>query len=274
MKKFLLLIIILSFIKTTYPFFDQIQNYFQKDQKDYCYQTIGSSTIVPHVFVQELVDPIDFKQAMNNLISNTKNNNIQGIILVIDSLGGSSSQFSGLHDLIKKAATLKPVVSFIRSSAQSGGYMLASAADYIIAPSFGEVGSIGVICEIPRYGNATSNNDVMEFELFKAGKYKASFHPHNKKLSPEDRKYINDILASIYAQFLSLVSHNRKLDIAKSSQWAEGKMFVGTQALELGLIDQIGTYFDVENKILELIRARNPKKQFSDSFVPVYPSWS
>lgn len=250
---------------TTYPILDQIKAYFKTEPE--------TKIETPQVLVQELIDPINFKYVMTNLVTYAKDDSVQGIILIIDSPGGSTSQFSALHDLIKKVASIKPVVAFISNSAQSCGYLVASAADYIIAPSCSEIGAIGIFLEVARYKDPkVKNNEInaaLDLSVFKVGKYKTVQHPHADQLSDEDREYLNDLTAKVYSQFITHVAHNRNLDISTSSEWAEGRVFIGHHAVEAGLIDQIGTYFDAEAKIVELIRAKNPVKQYTDTIVPI-----
>lgn len=260
MKKLILLLSILCIHVGSYAIFWKQENRAPKIE-------------TPRVLIQPLIDPINFSSSLQNLIMNAKKSDIDGVILIIDSVGGSSSQFSALHDLIKKVATYKPVVVFISNTAQSGGYLVASAADYIIAPSCSEIGSIGVFGEFSRHKNLKTSSAAvkadLDVELFVVGKYKGLHHPYNKRLSSDERNYIQNIFMAIYKYFVASVAQNRNLTVESASEWAEGRIFIGSQAIDVGLIDQIGTYFDAEEKIIELVKAKNPEKQYSDSILPV-----
>jgi protease-4 len=168
--------------------------------------------------------------------------------------------------LIKKTSTKKPVVALVAGWANSCGYMIASAADYIFAHSFSELGCIGVVQELAKYKEVKVTGNVeakMDVELFTAGQFKAIFNAY-KELSDEDRAHIQEGIEKGYQQFLNLVSQNRNLERNEYKNWAEAKIFIAPQALELGLIDEIGTIFEAEAKILELIRQRNPDCVFDN----------
>lgn len=232
-------------------------------------QTEATQHTKATVEVISLIDPINFQEASLNLIAAAKNNQIAGIIIIIQSGGGATSSFSVLHDLIKKISTIKPVVALVAGVACSCGYMIASAADYIFAHSFSELGSIGVMIELQKWKDTRIKVNVdakMDPELFTAGKFKAIFNVY-KTLSEEDRAYIQKIIEVEYQQFITLVAENRNLNRNEHEQWAEAKIFTAPEALELGLIDKIGTIFDAEAKILELIQQRNPDYLFANEIV-------
>lgn len=229
-------------------------------------QTESNSKIRAKIEVILLANPINFQQASLSLIAAAKNNQISGVIIIIDSGGGSTGSFSVLHDLIKKVSTIKPVIALVAGCACSGGYMIASAANYIFAHSFSDIGNIGVMMEIPKYQDAKITGYVeakMNVELFTSGKFKALFNPY-KALSDEDRAYIQKTLENDYQHFIALVAKNRNLNQDEYEKWADAKSFSAPEALQLGLIDEIGTIFEVESKMLELVRERNPGCLFDD----------
>ena len=222
---------------------------------------------VPKVRSLYLADNLDFKQVIKDLVAAGKDPEIAGIILFIDNNGGDTGSFSVLHDLIKKIADMKPMVSLIGSSALSGGYWVSTAADYLIAHSCSDIGSIGVYSSVTKLKKPKQIVDVeaeMEVELFIAGEFKALWHQYGKDLSEKQRTYIQSHVDTIYKKFLDIVVENRRLDLSNSKEWAEGKCFIAEQALSLGLIDEIGTVFEAEKKILELIKLKNPTVVYAD----------
>jgi protease-4 len=169
--------------------------------------------------------------------------------------------------------TIKPVVSLIAGSALSCGYLIASASDYIIAPSCGDIGNIGVLQMIQRFENPKIASDIvagLDMKVFQAGEFKTLTNPYSKKLSENDKKYIQDELNKVYKQFLLLVAHNRGLHVKNHKVWADGRIFIPSEAISLGLIDKIGTAFEAEEKLCELIRKKNPAQTYADSIETIF----
>lgn len=260
MKKIIALVLLFSATINSFGM-EYLKNFFQIKVTRLNYP------IKPRVEVIELVDPINFKESLISLLMAAKNNEVSGILLMVKSTGGHTAAFSVVHDVIKKIAKIKPVVALIMSSALSGGYMLASPAHYIIAHSCSDVGSIGVFAEREKHTDLKITDRAveakMEVELFSVGEFKTVYHPYGK-LSDKDRKYIQENLEKVYQQFVSMVGQDRNLNCKDYKTWAEGKAFLAYEALELGLIDEIGTIFEAEAKILELIRQRNPDCVFDN----------
>lgn len=230
-------------------------------------------TIKPKVAMINLFGQIDFQKIMLEIIGAGKDPEIHGMLLIIDNYGGSIPVFSAVHDLIKRVGKIKPVVALVVGSAHSCGYMITSAAHYVIAHSCSEVGNIGAYYSVAKYRDTKKTGEIeanVAIELFQAGEFKTIFNEHGKDLSESDRNYINEIVSKTYQQFLKMVASNRSLDLGEYKIWAEGKTFIAHDALELGLIDEIGTLFEAEEMILKLIREKNPDYQFEDAIIPVF----
>lgn len=219
-----------------------------------------------------LIDPIDFKKTTLDLVHAAKNSEIHGILLVINSWGGQCELFYGLHDIIKKITIMKPVVALVVGSALSGGYLVASAAQYIIAHSGAEIGNIGVTHIVQRYREPRITGQIdakLEVEVFQAGKFKAVGNTY-KELSTEDKNYIKERLQKVYEQFLKTIIKNRKVSLENYKDWAEGKWYIAPEALQQKLIDEIGTVFEAEDKMRELISARNQGCLFEKDIEPIF----
>jgi protease-4 len=221
-----------------------------------------SQPVTPKVVAIEIFDPINFKDVAGELFRATKREDVVGVILMVSCNGGSVGDFSVIHDMVKKLASVKPVVSLVGGSAYSCGYMVASAADVIFAHSSSDIGSIGVYIDIKRYSNVSLKNDGIEADvktdLFTAGEFKALTNPYGPELTDAQRTFMQAQIMKTYYAFIALVAQNRGLNKEDYKIWAEGKVFDAPEALELGLIDAIGTIFDVEDKIKQLIVKRNP----------------
>ena len=124
--------------------------------------------------------------------------------------------------------------------AASGGYMMASVAERIVASPFAYIGSIGVVMSVPNFNKVLKKHDV-EFEQLTAGKYKRTVTMFGEN-TDEAKKKCRDELEAVHARFKALVSHYRpKLDLEKV---ATGEYWLAEDALKLGLVDAIGTSDD------------------------------
>jgi protease IV len=224
------------------------------------------------VGVFEISNNINHQQLQNNLIDASRNRWVEGILLLVDNNGGEVGQYSTLFDLIKKIGQKMPVVALVTGNAFSGGYLISVASHHIFASSSSLVGSIGVIRQVPRYKNAKVFDGNIKAEVdmtyIQHGKFKSSGTPY-KDLSEEDRQYLQKITDQLYEQFITAVANQRKLDITQQEIWAEAQVFSSPEALKLGLIDEIGTFFEAEAKIVSMLRERNPRTRYHDEIEQV-----
>lgn len=217
----------------------------------------------PKVLSIEVFDKIDVKKISGKLFEATKRPDVCGVILMVDSNGGDAGDFSVIHDMVKKLASVKPVVCLVAGAAYSGGYMVASAATTILVHSCSGIGSIGAQLSVDRYANTRIKEDRgveadFKAEVFSAGEFKNLFNVYLPNLTESQRAFLQVSLMKSYKTFIKIVAANRGLNEEDYKIWAEGKTFEASEALELGLIDGIGTIFDAEAKIKELIVERNP----------------
>jgi len=163
---------------------------------------------------------------------------VKALIVSIDSPGGSVSGGESLHDAIVQVAAKKPVVAVMRGVAASAGYMVAVPANRIFARAATLTGSIGVLLEAPDFSGLLGKLGI-DAEALVSGplKNQPSFtHP----LSPEGRQVLQGLVTSMYGQFVAMVATGRHMDPDKVRQLGDGRAYTGVQALQLGLIDQIG----------------------------------
>lgn len=170
---------------------------------------------------------------------------IKAIIININSPGGSPVGTDEIANAIKKAN--KTTVAVVREVGASGGYWIASSADYIIANRMSITGSIGVIGSYLEFSGFLERYN-MTYERLVAGKYKDIGTPL-KELAPDERKIIQDILDELHNEFIIEVAKNRKLPESKVKEFATGAIFTGKQAKELGLVDELGGIEEAKNYI-------------------------
>lgn len=161
---------------------------------------------------------------------------IQGILLEINSPGGSAVASDEIGQAVKK--TTKPVVAVIREMGTSGGYWVASTADQIIANRMSMTGSIGVISSYLEFGEFLNQYNVT-YQRLVAGKHKDLGSPL-KTLEPEEREIIQIKLDRIHQFFIEEIAGNRNLSMEYVTELATGEFFLGVEAKEFGLIDQLG----------------------------------
>jgi protease-4 len=179
--------------------------------------------------------------------------------------GGASGTSQTIFDELKalKKSHPKPVVVLIENICASGGYNIACAADYIIAPGSAIVGSIGA--SMPYLFNVKELLEKfnIKYTPIKAGSYKNVTNPF-VDLSEQEKSLLQNVADDSYEQFVLEVSDNRKLSHETSKDWADGKIFTGKQAKSLGLIDEIGS---LENAIQALKRLGG----FKDNIEWIHP---
>lgn len=161
---------------------------------------------------------------------------VKGIILEINSPGGTVLAGKEIADAVKKAK--KPVVAVIREVGASGAYWAASAADKIVADEMSITGSIGVTSSYLEFSGLMEKYGV-SYEELKAGKYKEAGSPF-RKLSEEERASLQEKINKIQEYFLREIKENRKLDEKTMEKLKEADIYLGMEAYDLKLIDYLG----------------------------------
>ena len=172
--------------------------------------------------------------------------NIKAIVLRIDSPGGAVVPAQEILREVEKVRQKKKIVASLGTVAASGGYYIACGADLIMANRGTATGSIGVIMQFTNVEGLTKKLGVDLFNL-KAGRYKDAGSPF-RPMTPEDKAYLQGLLDNIYQQFLSDVARNRKIPLARVRTLAEGKVYSGEEAKQIGLVDAFGNLPDAIEK--------------------------
>ncbi len=173
---------------------------------------------------------------------------IKGILIKCNSGGGCSGSSQALYSELKRCK--KPIVFFVENVCASGAYYIALAADEIIANPSSTIGSIGVTLRLPDVKGLMENWNV-NVNFVNAGAYKSVGTP-TEHLSAEHRAYLQNLVDDTYQQFAEDVANERSLKIEEKEKWADGKVFTGKQALELDLIDSLGSFSDAIDSIKSL----------------------
>lgn len=202
---------------------------------------------------------------------------IKAIVLKIECPGGASGASQNIFNEIKvlKCQYKKYVIAFVENIAASGGYYIASAADYIITAPSSFIGSIGVYIPHPNIKEFIEQYKI-KYEVVKTGEYKTMGNPFHD-LTENQRKLLQDITNNVYDQFIKDMFEQRPNLPKDIKVWAEGKIFTGKQALELTLIDELGSQSTViktlkeKAQIVEKIEWVKPTKKIGFFQSLLYP---
>lgn len=183
----------------------------------------------------------DASDTIKQLHTYFKDPTIKAIVVKMDCSGSATGTGQSIYDEIMhlKVHNQKPIITLVENTCASGGYLIASATDYIVAPGMSLVGSIGVCLPYLFQMREFIEKHTITYIPMTAGAYKSTADPFTD-LKPEQKTLLQSMLNDSYEQFITMIAHNRKLSTSTAKEWADGKIFTGKQALKLGLIDEIG----------------------------------
>lgn len=166
------------------------------------------------------------------------NDNVSGVLLYVNSPGGTTTGGEALYEGIRDIAKKKPVVAQFGTVAASAAYIAGLAADHIVSRGNTITGSVGVIVEWPEFVQLLDKVGV-KVNTVKSGPLKASPSPF-EPLTDGGRKVAEGMVNDGFKWFLSLVETRRGVKSTEIAGLVEGKIFSGREAVELKLVDQIG----------------------------------
>lgn len=213
----------------------------------------------------ELEGPIlDVNKTLEELEKAKKDDNIKGVLFVVNSPGGAVAPSVELAYAIKELKEIKPVVVYASGVIASGSYYASIWADKIIANPGSVVGSIGVIMQ------GVNAEELMErvgisTQTVKAGKYKESGTP-TRKWTEFEEKQLQNVIDDTYNMFITDVATARNLDVKNHTSFADAKIFTSKQAKEVGLVDEIATLSFAQNSLITLAKVESPVWKKEDKF--------
>jgi protease IV len=190
----------------------------------------------------------------NRLQSLITEDSVKGVMLVINSPGGTVGASKEVYDAVMRLREAKPVVVSMLDQATSGGYYVASAATKIYANPGTLTGSIGVILSSINVRELFSRLGL-ESQTFKTGAFKDVLSPFRPITEPE-KALLQTLLQDTYQGFIGDVAKGRKMDLEVVRKLADGRIFTGRQAKENKLIDALGTYEDALADLRKLSREK------------------
>jgi protease-4 len=204
----------------------------------------------------------DADRIMKSIRKFAEDDDLKAVVIRVDSPGGAVGPSQEIYDEVKRLAARKTVVCSMGNLAASGGFYISMACPKIVAEPGTLTGSIGVISMFPNV-KALADKLGVRMETVKTGPLKDAGNPF-REMTPEDRAYWQGLVEDTLSHFVKAVATGRKLSEAKVRAIADGRALTGSQAKELGLVDQLGNFFDA-------VEAAKTEAKLSGEPTLVYP---
>jgi protease-4 len=165
---------------------------------------------------------------------------VVAVVLEIDSPGGGVTASDEMHQSVLdfEENTGEPVVVSMQDVTASGGYYISTAADRLVANKTTLTGSLGVIFEIPNFAEAADKYGIKQV-VIKSGKYK-DMGSAFREMRPDEREIFQSIVNQDYSEFVDVISEGRGIPEDRVREIADGRVYSGIQARDLGLVDSFG----------------------------------
>jgi protease-4 len=220
----------------------------------------GGALFGERVAVVELEGLIaDVDDLVRELKAYRDNPTVRAVVIRINSPGGAVAPTQELYGALRRLREAgKPVVASLGSVAASGGYYVAVAADQIYANPGTLTGSIGVVMQMANL-NALMKKVGVEYVVVKAGEFK-DLGNFARPMSVEERRVLQALLDDVHGQFIGAVADGRKLERSQVQRFADGRVFSGSQAKALRMIDALGGLEDAVDGAATLAGLPKPPK--------------
>ncbi len=195
------------------------------------------------VGVIEIIGVIsESSHVIQNLKKLREEDTVKAIVIRIDSPGGAVGPSQEIFREIQKTIEFKKVIASMGTVAASGGYYIASAANGIVANPGSITGSLGVVMGYANFEQILKKIGLTPV-VIKSGEYKDTGSP-TRAMTTRERLLLQDFVNKIHNQFVQDVARGRKMAAAEVARLADGRIFTGEEALELGLVDRLGNLED------------------------------
>ena len=198
----------------------------------------------------------DATEVLGTLYKQAADSSVAAIVLRIDSPGGAVGPSEEIYNAVKRLKSEKPIVVSMGSVAASGGLYSALGASRILCQPGTQTGSIGVVMQVPNFTNIA---DKVGFTMVtvKSGALKDVGNPF-RPMSDSDRAFLEGTAAKVHNAFIKAVSEGRSIPEEKVRQFADGRVIIGSEAKELGLVDDFGDVYDAAREALKLAKVELP----------------
>jgi protease-4 len=185
---------------------------------------------------------------------------VKAIVLRIDSPGGEIEPCQEILLQIERVKQTKPIVVSMGEMAASGGYYISTGANEIIALPTTQTGAIGVISAAVNVKGLLDKLGI-QIDIFKGGKYKDMYWGL-RELTPEEQAIMQAAVDEYYDHFVDVVAQGRGLSTDEVRDMATGQLYSGTEAKDLGLIDELGDLDTAVNSAAALAGMEAPKVEY------------
>lgn len=195
--------------------------------------------------------------------------NIKAVLIEVNSPGGTPVASERIGQRLQESTL--PIVALIGDTAASGGYMIASAADYLIASAMSDVGSIGVTMSYVEESKKNEEEGLTYVQLT-TGKFKDIGSP-NRAITDEERELLTKDLQLVHDEFVRIVANNRNLSLDSVQTLADGSTMPGIRAVEAGLVDELGNRGNAKNILATTLGIEASAVtfcEFESGFLPFY----
>ncbi len=207
------------------------------------------------------------RTASEAILDAAENDDIDAIILRIDSPGGSALASEQIHDAMTRARERgKPLIASFSDVAASGGYYAATGADYIVSGANTLTGSIGVFALRPALGDTLAKAGITMVPLTRGEN--ADFLLSGQPLSPGAQAILDRSVMQTYALFLTRVSESRDMSTQQVDEIAQGRVWTGRQAYERGLVDELGGL----HAAVQLVKRELGLAETDDAVLRLFPA--
>ncbi|MBZ7942237.1 signal peptide peptidase SppA [Campylobacter molothri] len=198
----------------------------------------------------------DSSSVLEKIIKAKNDNQIKGVLFVIDSPGGAFAPSMELALAIKDLRAKKPVVVYASGTMASGSYLAGVGANKILANPASFIGSIGVIMQGADISELANKLGIKE-QTIQAGEFKSA-GTFTRAWSGKEKQYLQNLIDQSYDLFVDFVAKERNLDKAQKNTWANARVFLAQKAKELGLIDNISNYENAKKELEKLSKVQTP----------------
>lgn len=180
---------------------------------------------------------------------------VKAVVIRVNSGGGSAVASEQIHHAVELLKKKKPVVVSMGGAAASGGYMISCGASHIIAEPATITGSIGIFGMIPNISSLMTDKLGITYDEVSTSKYtNAVERLVTAKNNEQELKFLQNSVDWGYDRFISMVAQGRQLTKERVHEIAQGRVWLGKDAVKLGLVDQLGSLDDAVKKAAELAK--------------------
>jgi protease-4 len=205
---------------------------------------LGLGPLGKRVGLVEIVGDIESSDSVVDQLEHMRlDSSVRAVVLRLDSPGGGVAASQEIYEAVRKVRDEgKPVIASMGGVAASGAYYIACAADSIVSNPGTLTGSIGVIMSFPNTEELFKKVGV-RFEVVKTGKFK-DIGSLSRPMTPDEKALLQGVLSNVYQQFVTAISDGRDMEKSDILPYADGRIFSGDQARDLGFVDRLGDLND------------------------------